>query len=219
MFENLKKVNFYNITVIFVTVFVLLALLLDAILNLPSEISKLIRYADWTICVFFFYDFVMTFKQADNKIKYLYTWGWIDLLASIPAVNWFRYGKLIRIFRLLKFFKLAKSKKNYVLNINKRDLSSTIVIVATLLMMVIFSASIAILFFETAPNSNIKTAEDAVWWAIVTITTVGYGDFYPVTMGGRIVAILLLLIGVSMFFTLTALLVPFFSRHDKDDED
>lgn len=217
MFENLKKINFYDVTVIFVTAFILLALFFDTIFDLPEEISKIIKVADWTICIFFFYDFILTFKQADNKIKYLYTWGWVDFLASIPAVHWFRYGKLIRIFRLLKFFKLAKSKKNYVLNINKRDLSSTVIIVATLIAMVILTASIAILFFETAPHSNIKTAEDSIWWAIVTITTVGYGDFYPVTTAGRVVAILLLLIGVSMFFTLTALLVPFFSRFDKEN--
>ena len=55
------------------------------------------------------------------------------------------------------------------------------------MLLVIFS-SIAILNVETAPESNIKTAEDAIWWAFVTITTVGYGDKFPVTTEGRIIA-------------------------------
>lgn len=75
--------------------------------------------------------------------------------------------------------------------------------------MVIFSA-IAILQVEDDPNSNIKTAEDAIWWAYVTITTVGYGDKFPVTTEGRIIAAALMTIGVGLFGTFTAFLASFF---------
>ena len=214
-----KKLNFYNLTVAIITVFILIALLVDVLTTLPTEISKLVKYADWVVCIFFFYDFLLTFSKAPHKIKYLYTWGWIDLLASIPVNSWFRYGKAFRIFRLFKIFKLAYSKSEYVLHINKRDIPSTIFIIAVLTFMVVISSSIAILYLETAPNSNIKTAEDALWWSIVTITTVGYGDFYPVTNYGRLVAIILLFLGVSLFFTFTALIVPFFARHDKEEKN
>ena len=64
--------------------------------------------------------------------------------------------------------------------------------------MLLFS-SIAILQVETDPNSNIKTAEDAIWWSYVTITTVGYGDKYPVTTEGRIIAVILMTVGVGLF--------------------
>ena len=80
--------------------------------------------------------------------------------------------------------------------------------------MVIFS-SIAILQVETDPNSNIKTAEDAIWWAYVTITTVGYGDKFPVTTEGRIIAAVLMTVGVGLFGTFTAFLASWFVEQTK----
>lgn len=70
--------------------------------------------------------------------------------------------------------------------------------------------SISILQFETAPESNIKTAEDAIWWAFVTITTVGYGDRYPVTTEGRIIAAFLMITGVALFGTFTGFIAAWF---------
>jgi len=75
--------------------------------------------------------------------------------------------------------------------------------------MMIFG-SISILQFETAPESNIKTAEDAIWWAFVTITTVGYGDRYPVTTEGRIIAAFLMITGVALFGTFTGFIAAWF---------
>ena len=75
--------------------------------------------------------------------------------------------------------------------------------------MVIFS-SIAILQVEDTTNSNIKTAEDAIWWAYVTVTTVGYGDKFPVTTEGRIIAAALMTVGVGLFGTFTGFLASYF---------
>jgi voltage-gated potassium channel len=76
-------------------------------------------------------------------------------------------------------------------------------------LMVIFS-SIAILQFEKDINSNIKTAEDAIWWSYVTITTVGYGDKFPITTEGRIIGAVLMTMGVGIFGTFTALVSSWF---------
>lgn len=78
-------------------------------------------------------------------------------------------------------------------------------------MMIIFS-SIIILQVEKAPGSNIFTAGDALWWAFVTITTVGYGDLYPVTLEGRLVAVILMTTGVGLFGTFTAFVASWFVK-------
>ena len=83
-------------------------------------------------------------------------------------------------------------------------------------LMVIFS-SIAILQVEDDPSSNIKTAEDAIWWSYVTITTVGYGDRFPVTTEGRIIAALLMTVGVGLFGTFTAFLASWFVGENKKE--
>jgi voltage-gated potassium channel len=77
-------------------------------------------------------------------------------------------------------------------------------------MILVIFASITMLHVETDPASNIKTPADALWWAFATITTVGYGDKYPITMGGRIVAIVLMVAGVALFATFTGYLSSFF---------
>lgn len=84
--------------------------------------------------------------------------------------------------------------------------------VALIAVLVLLFSSIAILEFETAPESNIKTAEDAIWWAYVTMTTVGYGDKYPVTTEGRIIAMVLMTVGVGLFGTFTAYVSSWFVK-------
>ena len=71
-------------------------------------------------------------------------------------------------------------------------------------------SSISVLHFESTANGNIKTAQDAVWWAVVTITTVGYGDRYPVTAEGRVVATVLMIAGVGFLGTVAGLVSSWF---------
>jgi len=85
------------------------------------------------------------------------------------------------------------------------------------ILLIIFS-SIAILQVENAPASNIKTAEDAIWWSYVTITTIGYGDKFPVTIEGRIIAMLLMTVGVGLFGTFTAYIASIFVSDNKKTE-
>jgi voltage-gated potassium channel len=104
---------------------------------------------------------------------------------------------------VLRAFKSIKHLTFHIYKNRKQSAVSTVTMIAIL--MIIFS-SIAILQFETDQNSNIKTAEDALWWSYVTITTVGYGDKFPVTTEGRIIGALLMTVGVGTFGTFTALL-------------
>ena len=85
-------------------------------------------------------------------------------------------------------------------------------------LLVTFS-SLAILMCEREPDSNIKTAEDAIWWSVTTITTVGYGDKYPVTTEGRIIAMILMLSGVGLFGTLSGLVASFFLGAKQAEEE
>jgi voltage-gated potassium channel len=81
--------------------------------------------------------------------------------------------------------------------------------------MITFS-SLAILQFENSPECNIRTAEDALWWSYTTITTVGYGDRYPVTSEGRIIGVILMTVGVGIFGTYTAIISSWITGKSKD---
>lgn len=79
--------------------------------------------------------------------------------------------------------------------------------VAAVAFSMVILCSVAVLSFENVPNGNIRTAEDALWWAMCTVTTVGYGDFYPVTQEGRAVAAMLMTVGVGLLGTMSGLMV------------
>lgn len=204
-----NTLSLLNIMVIVLSIYVLIALLIDTLFTLPSEISRLLLLIDHSICVFFLLEFSIRFYHAENKLKFM-KWGWIDLLASIPTFDFLRAGRalqLIRLLRILRAFRSTRQLLNHVYKNKTQGAFTTVSIIAIL--MVIFSA-VAILQVETAPESNIKTAEDAIWWAYVTITTVGYGDKFPVTTAGRIIAAGLMTVGVGLFGTFTGFLASWF---------
>ena len=91
--------------------------------------------------------------------------------------------------------------------------------VAVITVLIVIFSSISILTVEIAPESNIKTAEDAIWWTIVTVTTVGYGDKFPVTTEGRLIGVLVMIAGVGLFGTYTGYIASLFvSEQKKEDE-
>lgn len=203
------KLGILNILVIVLSIYILGALVVDTAYKLPPETSTLLQYFDNAICVVFFVEFCVRLYQAEDKLRFM-RWGWIDLISSVPMLDFLRAGRLLRLIRLLRVvraFRSIHSLFDYVFrNRAKGALTSASI---TAILLVIFSA-IAILQVEKDPNSNIKTAEDALWWAYVTITTVGYGDKFPVTTEGRIIAAMLMTAGVGLFGTFTAYVASWF---------
>jgi voltage-gated potassium channel len=210
-----NKIGLLNLSVIILSIYVLGALIADTFFKLPSETSKLLTYFDYIICAFFLIEFSYRFIQAENKLHFM-KWGWIDLLSSVPMIDYLRAGRILRLIRLLRIIRAFRSTRQLINHVfaNKAKGALTSVTIFAILL-IIFSA-IAILEFENEPGSNIKTAEDAVWWAYTTITTVGYGDKYPVTAEGRIIAMILMTFGVGLFGTFTAYIASVFVSNSKE---
>lgn len=211
---NNEKLGFLNIIVIVLTLYVLGALLVDTFWTLPSETSKLLMYFDFIICIFFFIEFCYRFYHSSEKLKFM-KWGWIDLLASVPMVDFLRAGRILRLIRLLRVIRAFRSLHQLLNHIFLNKVKGTLTSVSVLAILIIIFSSIAILEVENDPNSNIKTAEDAIWWTYATITTVGYGDKYPVTSEGRILAMVLMTFGVGLFGTFTAFVASIFVGETK----
>ena len=209
-----KDFSLFQLIIVVLSVYVLISLIASTFFELNSEVKTVLDYLDNTICFIFLADFFIRFFKSENKLHFM-KWGWIDLISSIPTVDFFRVGRLfrlIRLFRILRAFRSTKVLITYVFKNKTKGAFTTVIIIAIL--MVIFS-SIAILQVEDAENSNIKTAEDAIWWSYTTITTVGYGDKFPVTTEGRIITMFLMTVGVGLFGTFTGFLASWFVEEHK----
>jgi len=187
---------------------------------IPSpDLSAVIWIMDGLLSLIFMTDFLYRLFTADSKSGYvLRQMGWADFLASLPAPQL----KLLRIFRLVRVYRLGKEYggarmiKEFFANRGGSALLSLIFI----MMLILEFGGLAMLYVESqVPEANITTASDAVWYVYVTITTVGYGDQYPVSNTGRLLGTLIMTIGVGLFGTITAFLANVFIAPAGDEED
>jgi voltage-gated potassium channel len=169
-----------------------------------GESTRVIFLVDVLIAAIFFIDFISRFLSVKDKRKYFFRqFGWADLLSSIPLSLFnifraFRIGRLIRVIR-------RSGGKNVIRLLVAKIPEAALYGVFFLILVVLEFGSIGVLMAESGdPNANIKTASDALWWVYVSITTVGYGDRYPVTNLGRMVGVFTLTVGVGLFGVVTA---------------
>lgn len=206
----------YNFVILLCCLLALGLLAVGEVAHHDPEVRSLIDCADVVVCVVFLLDFGISLVRAENKWRYLITWGWIDLISAIPAFDAARWGRAARIVRLLRVIRGIKAARILLSLVACYRTRNAMLAGGLVVILAIFAASFAILQVETDPKSMIKTADDAIWWALCTITTVGYGDLYPVTRIGRIVAALLMLTGVSMFGALAGMLAGWFTGAAED---
>jgi voltage-gated potassium channel len=200
----------YLIFIMILSLLAIIALAVETIFMLDEATQQVLRYADYAVCSVFFIDFLILFFQAKNKAKYFFTWGWLDLLSSVPVIEALRWGRAARIIRIFRVLRGIKSAKIITKTILEKKAQSAILAVGLVAIVLIAVSSISILQFESKAGGNIKTAEDAVWWAVATITTAGYGDKYPITTEGRVIATILMIAGVGVFGTVSGLVASMF---------
>lgn len=220
MLMKSEKPGLFQLIILVLSVYIIISLAISTFFRLDYQMQLLLDYIDNAICLVFLTDFAVRFYRAPRKLSFM-KWGWIDLLSSIPMLDYLRVGRvfrMVRLFRLLRAFRSTKVLIDFLFRNRTKGTFTSALLIA--LLMLIFS-SIAILQVETAPNSNIKSAEDALWWAFVTITTVGYGDKFPVTTEGRLIAAALMTVGVGLFGTFTAFVASWFleGKVDKPVEE
>src|SRR3954467_3511295 len=183
------------------------------LLPIDPETRVLVNFYDNMICVVFLIDFTMNLLGSKPKQAYFVSRrGWLDLLGSIPSFGVFQLTALFRLARLSRLARITRimrgqAGKDLVIDVLKNRSQYATFITILLAGMVLSIASILVLNEESrSPDANIKSGGDALWWAIVTITTVGYGDFFPVTGLGRITAFFVMVAGIGIIGALASIL-------------
>lgn len=219
LFRNVKIVRDVNdsplstfdlITMIISYISIIL-FFIEYFVKISDEQKTILYIVDNIICGIFFIDYLIDYFESKDKVQYLKR-SWLDLLACVPAINILGFDRVTRFFRIFRLFKAISSTKALLLHSVRSKSDSILTMAFVIGIMVIIFSSISILYFETDPNSNIKTTEDAIWWTFTTITTVGYGDRFPVTTEGRMVGVLTMVVGISVFSIVTAYISSKFSN-------
>jgi voltage-gated potassium channel len=180
------------------------------LLPLPEPVKQVLRIADTAICVPLLFDVLIRVRVAPHRKRYLLRSGWLDLLGSLPGLPLMRLFRLSSIARTAR--KLRETTSDEVFVVARRRLAESTLFVTTLaLYVVVIAGSCAVVLVESrAPNGNIRTGGEAVWWAFVTLATVGFGDYYPVTTIGRVSAVMMMFGGIGLIGVITSYLATTF---------
>jgi voltage-gated potassium channel len=211
----------YHLVMLVLSLYAIASLAAEAAIRLDPQIRSVLNYSDYAVCALFAGDFCLSLWRAPNRRRYLATWGWLDLLSSIPSLSVARWGRLARVARVFRVLRGVRATKEISAVLLKDRARNTFLAASLLALLLVVVCSIAVLHFETTREANIRTADDAVWWSFATITTVGYGDRYPVTPEGRFVAVILMCAGVGLFGTMSGFVAAWFlgGRPDENESE
>jgi len=212
--ERVPHSNAYNIFILVLTI-LSLAIMALLLLPLPEQVLQVLWVYDNLICFVFLGDFILNMRRTKPSRDYFIGQrGWLDLMGSIPSLNILRITALLRLARLSRLARISRllrgeNRKALIADVvqNRGQYATFITLLSA--MIVLVTSSVLVLEFESfAPPgaANIETGGEALWWAVVTITTVGYGDYFPVTTLGRLTGVAVMFAGVGIIGALASIL-------------
>ena len=199
-------------------------LVLPFIVNLGEEIEQAFLALDWFIWAVFALDLGAKTYLATSRLRYLRR-HWFDvvivvlsMLRPLRALRAVRAMRGARAFRLIPLVRaVAAGTRSYT---SLRSLLGIRPVFGVAMVLTLTCAGVMTVVEREADGSTIQSFGDALWWAVTTVSTVGYGDAVPTTDAGRGVAYLLILVGVAVFSLVTANLASFFvEREQRPDDD
>ena len=208
----------YELFIAAVSILSVFNMLLAYIPGVDQDAINVVYIINAVLTLLFIYDFGLRLATAPSRSFYFFRdYGWADLLAVIPALRIFRLFRIYKAYRIVKKFGISYIKS--YLSTNRAE--SALYILVLMVILIIEAGGFLVLQAErAAPSANILTAGDAIWWAYVTITTVGYGDRFPVTTEGRLVGIMVMTTGVAVFATFAGLISSkLLASPAKEDEE
>ena len=212
----------------FIQFMILLSLISFSVETLPDLSNDMImwlRYLEVTTITIFTVEYILRVAVSSRKLQYIFSfYGIIDILAILPfylstgvdlrSVRVFRLFRLFRAFKLLQFSKAADRLQRAFM-----DVKDEFIVFLMAAMFVLYVSAVGIYYFENEVQPEaFKSVFHCLWWAVATLTTVGYGDVYPVTVGGKIFASFIVFIGLGIVAVPTGLIASSLSKSFKEEK-
>lgn len=208
----------YQLFITLLTINALVVMAAFYVLPVPIEVKQVLYILDSLNAFILLGDFFYRLYRAPSRLRYFISLGWLDLIGSIPGFPILRLARVPQLAALVRL--LNRETPEEVRQDARRSLASSTLLTTMLVVLIVVTVgSILIVLVESgAPNGNILNGEDAVWWSIVTIATVGYGDRYPTTPFGRLIGVAMIIMGVSLFSVLTSYIATGFVSRRRSAE-
>ncbi|WP_225071323.1 ion transporter [Desulfuromonas sp. CSMB_57] len=197
----------------------------ETVPNLSDATTRLLSLTETVIVSIFTLEYIVRIYVSDRKVDYILSfYGIVDFIAIAPF--YLSLGIDLRSLRILRMLRLFRSFKLIRYNSAMRRFSRAffiakeeIVIFGVVTMMLLYLSAVGIYYFENeAQPEQFKSIFHSFWWAVATLTTVGYGDVYPITVGGRIFTFLILMIGLGIVAVPAGLLASALSKARSEEQ-
>ena len=194
----------FDLTIQLLIVISLIAFAIDTLPDVSPELRRFLRHLEVFTVAIFTLEYFLRILVARNRIRFIFSfYGIVDLLAIAPfylvpgldlrSARVFRMLRLVRILKLARY-SIALRRMHRAILIAREELILFFLVTVSLL----YFAAVGIYSFENeAQPEAFQSVFHSLWWAVTTLTTVGYGDIYPITVGGRIFTFIILLIGLG----------------------
>lgn len=214
----------FALTIQFLIIVSLVTFSIDTLPDLSADTKEILNSIEMVTVIIFTLEYILRILVKENKMKFIFSfYGLVDLAAILPfyissgldlrAVRVFRFLRLIRILKLFKYNQALKRFQR-ALVIAREELILFCFVAA----MMLYLSAVGIYYFENSAQPEIfKSIFHSLWWSLTTLTTVGYGDMYPITTGGRLFTFVVLMIGLSIVAIPTGLFSSALTQVRKED--
>ncbi|HUT95147.1 MAG TPA: ion transporter [Thermoguttaceae bacterium] len=209
----------FDLTIQFLIVVSLITFSIETLPDLPEPVRRLLRYVEVFTVLVFTVEYLLRVYVADRKLSFIFSFfGLVDLLAILPFyvsagvdLRSIRATRLFRLFRALKVVRYSRAIRRFhrALLIAKEE----IVLFGLVAALLLFLSAVGIYYFENEAQPEVfSSVFHSLWWSVCTLTTVGYGDVYPVTTGGKIFTFFVLATGLGIISVPAGLVASALSR-------
>ena len=200
-----KKGKYFDYFIQLIIILSLISFSLETLPNISEEFRLVLEKFEFVSIVIFSIEYVLRVLVTKKPLRYIFSfYGIIDILAILPFylnrfldLRFLRAFRVFRIFRALKLIRYIKALNRF--NVAFKIVKEELVLFFIVILIMLFIVSAGIYSFENEAQPEIfKSVFHSGWWSIVTLTTVGYGDVYPITLGGKVFTFFVLMIGIGV---------------------
>ena len=217
----------FDIVLLITIVSSVVAVMLESIDSIHQQYGDILRIFEWIVTILFTIEYFLRIYAVNKPLKYIFSFmGIIDLLAIIPtylififpAAHFFTVVRSIRLIRVFRVFKLSHYLRGaHTMQIALRSSRPKIIVfLLSVMILVIVLGTLMYIIEGSSDTKGFDNIPNSIYWAIVTLTTVGYGDVFPATAFGKVVASFIMILGYGIIAVPTGIVTAEFSRKKRE---